>query len=111
MANDIQKLLKGYDPTTQLSDDQLQKLWKHAVLLSLGPENIFPAFKIYYILLRKEIIERHLKFTTMDKNAKDDGLDPKEKEIIGRYLEHKKKTETKSKEVEDNSTKVGNSNV
>jgi len=44
-----------------VSDDKLQSLWKYAVTLSLGPDNIFPAYKLYYILLKKEIAEKHLR--------------------------------------------------
>lgn len=44
-----------------ISDERLKKLWKHAVTTSLSPDNIFPAYKIYYFLIRKEIIEKHLK--------------------------------------------------
>jgi hypothetical protein len=46
-----------------ISDEKLQSLWKYAVNLSLGPDNIFPAYKLYYILLKKEIAEKHLKST------------------------------------------------
>jgi len=44
-------------------DEQLKKLWKHAVTISLDPDNNFPAYKIYYLLIRKKIIEKHLKIT------------------------------------------------
>lgn len=44
-----------------ISDDKLRSLWKYAVNLSLGPDNEFPAYKLYYILLKKEIAEKHLR--------------------------------------------------
>lgn len=44
-----------------ISDEKLQSLWKYAVNLSLGPDNEFPAYKLYYILLKKEIAEKHLR--------------------------------------------------
>lgn len=43
-----------------ISDEKLRSLWKYAVNLSLGPDNEFPAFKLYYILLKKEIEAKHL---------------------------------------------------
>jgi hypothetical protein len=51
------------DKSTSISDDKLLKLWKHAVITSLGPDNLFPAYKLYYILLRKEIVEKYIKST------------------------------------------------
>lgn len=44
-----------------IPDERLKKLWKHAVTTSLGPDNIFQAYQIYYFLIRKEILEKHLK--------------------------------------------------
>lgn len=44
-----------------ISDEKLQSLWKYAVNLSLGPDNEFPAYKLYYILLKKEIAQKHMK--------------------------------------------------
>lgn len=54
-----------------ISDEKLQSLWKYAVNLSLGPDNIFPAYKLYYILLKKEIVERHAKTKGESSNGKE----------------------------------------
>ena len=45
-----------------ISDDKLRSLWKYAVNLSLGPDNEFPAYKLYYILLKKEIFYLYCTF-------------------------------------------------
>lgn len=42
-----------------IPDDKLKILWKQAVTASLSPENNYPAYKLYYIFLRKEIIEKY----------------------------------------------------
>jgi hypothetical protein len=55
-----------------VSDEKLQSLWKYAVTLSLGPDNTFPAYKLYYILLKKEIAEKHIN------NTKGESLDVEE---------------------------------
>ena len=34
-----------------ISDSKLKTLWKQAVTASLSPDNDYPAYKIYYILL------------------------------------------------------------
>jgi hypothetical protein len=44
-----------------ISDSKLKTLWKQAVTASLSPDNDYPAYKIYYILLRKDIIEKYCK--------------------------------------------------
>jgi hypothetical protein len=54
-----------------ISDEKLQSLWKYAVTLSLGPDNIFPAYKLYYILLKKEIVEKHTKTKGEPSNGKE----------------------------------------
>lgn len=48
------------DKSTSISDEKLHNIWKTAVTMSLSPDNIFPAYKLYYILLRKEIVKRFL---------------------------------------------------
>lgn len=47
--------------STSISDEKLKKLWKMAVTASLDPENEYQAYKLYYILLRKEIVENYIK--------------------------------------------------
>lgn len=42
-----------------ISDSKLKSLWKQAVVASLSPDNEHQAYKIYYILLRKEIVEKY----------------------------------------------------
>ncbi len=50
-----------------ISDDKLKKLWKMAVTASLDPENEHHAYKLYYILLKKEIVENYLKSSEEEK--------------------------------------------
>ena len=47
--------------STSISDSKLKSLWKQAVTASLSPDNDHPAHKLYYILLRKEIVEKYCK--------------------------------------------------
>jgi hypothetical protein len=47
--------------STLIPDDKLKKLWKMAVTASLDPDNEYQAYKLYYILLRKEIVENYAK--------------------------------------------------
>jgi len=54
---------KPLDKTTSISDEKLLNTWKTAVTMSLSPNNSFPAYKLYYILLRKEIIQKYIKST------------------------------------------------
>jgi hypothetical protein len=53
-----------------ISDSKLKSLWKQAVVASLSPDNEHQAYKIYYILLRKEIVEKYcqLQSTEITKN-------------------------------------------
>jgi len=53
-----------------ISDSKLKTLWKQAVTASLSPDNEHQAYKIYYILLRKEIVEKYcqLQSTEITKN-------------------------------------------
>jgi len=51
------------DQSSAIDDGKLRKLWKMAVTSSLDPENHFPAYKIYYYLLRKEIVQKYIKST------------------------------------------------
>lgn len=48
------------DQSSAIDDGKLRKLWKMAVTSSLDPENHFPAYKIYYYLLRKEILLKYV---------------------------------------------------
>jgi hypothetical protein len=52
---------KPLNNPTSISDVKLKSLWKQAVTASLSPENDHPAYKLYYIFLRKEIIEKYCK--------------------------------------------------
>lgn len=47
--------------SSSISDSKLKTLWKQAVTASLSPDNEHPAYKLYYILLRKEIVEKYCK--------------------------------------------------
>lgn len=53
-----------------ISDLRLKTLWKQAVTASLSPDNNYPAYKLYYILLKKEIVEKcnELQITETDEN-------------------------------------------
>jgi len=53
--------LKLSDQSTFIPDDKLIKFWKHAVTLSLSPDNTYPAYKIYYMLLSNEIATNKVK--------------------------------------------------
>jgi hypothetical protein len=47
--------------SSSISDSKLKTLWKRAVTASLSPDNDYPAYKLYYILLRAEIVEKYCK--------------------------------------------------
>lgn len=47
--------------STLIPDSKLKTLWKRAVTASLSPDNEYPAYKIYYIFLRAEIVEKYCK--------------------------------------------------
>ena len=49
-----------------ISDEKLKILWKQSVTASLFPDNNHPAYKIYYILLKKEIIENYINSQSKD---------------------------------------------
>lgn len=61
-----------------ISDTQLKSLWKKSIIASLYPDNDWPAYKIYYILLRKYIIESYCKSQIEHKNEQENLQDPKE---------------------------------
>lgn len=50
--------------SSSISDSKLRTLWKRAVTASLSPDNEYPAYKLYYILLRAEIVEKYCKTHT-----------------------------------------------
>jgi len=47
--------------STDVSDEKIKKLWKQAITLSLDPDNSFPAYKIYYLLVKNQILSKSLK--------------------------------------------------
>jgi hypothetical protein len=49
-----------------ISDSKLKSLWKQAVVASLSPDNEHQAYKIYYILLRKQIVEKYCQSQTTE---------------------------------------------
>lgn len=55
-----------------IPDTKLKSLWKQAVTASLFPDNVHPAYKLYYILLRKDIIENYCKSQTQEINENND---------------------------------------
>jgi hypothetical protein len=61
-----------------ISDTQLKALWKQAIASSLYPDNDWPAHKIYYILLKKYIIESYRKSQTEHQNEQENLHDSKE---------------------------------
>jgi hypothetical protein len=60
-----------FERSVTIPNERLKKLWKHAVTTSLSPDNIFPAYQIYYFLIRKEIIEKYLKTNTSNEEPVD----------------------------------------
>jgi len=54
-----------------IPDSKLKSLWKQSITASLSPDNDFHPYKLYYILLKKEIIENYRKTQTQEINQND----------------------------------------